>query len=77
VRESKVLFSVPLQNSFFEALMHGKSRCMSLIPSVDCNPTRPPLPGRLAVPLLRKLFLQLDNSAKDNKNRFVMAFSHY
>jgi len=26
------------------------------------------------VPLLRKLFLQLDNSTKDNKNRFLMAF---
>jgi hypothetical protein len=75
VRESKVLFSAPPQNSFFEALMHGKSRCMSSIPTnADRDPTPPPLPGRPTVPLLRKLFLQLDNSAKDNKNRFVMAF---
>ena len=34
----------------------------------------PPVPGRPAVPLPKKLFLQLDNSAKDNKNRYVMAF---
>jgi hypothetical protein len=54
--------------------MHGKSRCMSLIPNADCDPTPPPLLGRPAVPLPRKLFLQLDNSAKDNKNKFVMAF---
>ena len=33
-----------------------------------------PFPGRPAVPLLKKLFLQLDKSAKDNKNRYVMAF---
>jgi hypothetical protein len=74
VRESKVLFSAPPQNSFFEALMHGKSRCMSSIPNADRDPTPPPLSGRPTVPLPRKLFLQLDNSAKDNKNRFVMAF---
>ena len=34
----------------------------------------PPIPGRRAVPLPKKLFLQLDNSATDNKNRYVMAF---
>ena len=34
----------------------------------------PPFPGRLAIPLSKKLFLQLDNSAKDNKNPYVMAF---
>ena len=74
VRESKVLFPTPPLNSFFEALMHGKSRCTSSIPNCDRDPTPPALPGRPAVPLPRKLFLQLDNSAKDNKNRFVMAF---
>ena len=35
----------------------------------------PPIPGRPVVPLPKKLFLQLDNFAKDNKNRYVMAFS--
>ena len=34
----------------------------------------PRIPGRPAVPLPKKLFLQLDNSAKDNKNRYVMTF---
>ena len=34
----------------------------------------PPIPGRPTVLLPKKLFLQLDNSAKDNKNRYVMAF---
>ena len=34
----------------------------------------PPISGRPAVSLPKKLFLQLDNSAKDNKNRYVMAF---
>jgi hypothetical protein len=47
---------------------------MSSIPNADRDPTPPPLSGRPAVPLPRKLFLQLDNSTKDNKNRFVMAF---
>ena len=35
----------------------------------------PPIPGRPALPLPKKLFLQFDNSTKDNKNRYVMAFS--
>ena len=34
----------------------------------------PPFLGTPTVPLPKKLFLQLDNSAKDNKNRYVMAF---
>jgi hypothetical protein len=35
----------------------------------------PSLPlGRPAVPLPKRLYLQLDNSTKDNKNRFIMAF---
>ena len=33
-----------------------------------------PFPGRPAILLSKKLFLELDNSAKDNKNRYVMAF---
>ena len=32
-----------------------------------------PFSGRPAVPLAKKLFLQLDNLAKDNNNRYVMA----
>ena len=74
VNDSKELFIVPLQNSFFEALLHGKSRCLASIPPSSANMVPPPFPGRLVVSLPKKLFLQLDNSAKDNKNRYVMAF---
>ncbi|KAG0567459.1 hypothetical protein KC19_7G136300 [Ceratodon purpureus] len=74
VRESKALFEAPPQNEFFEALMHGSSRCIPSIPLSRDEPLTPPLPGRLAVPLPKKLYLQLDNSAKDNKNRFLLAF---
>ena len=74
MKDSKELFIVPPQNSFFEALLHGKSRCSTSIPPSSLNMVPPPIPGRLAVPLPKKLFLQLDNSAKDNKNRYVMAF---
>ena len=69
MKDSKELFIVPLQNSFFEALLHGKSKCStSILPS--SSSTVPPLiPDRPVVPLSKKLFLQLENSAKDNKNR--------
>ena len=74
VKDSKELFIVPQQNSFFEALLHEKSRCSASIPPSSANMVPSPIPGRPAVPLPKKLFLQLDNSAKDNKNRYVMAF---
>ena len=48
--------------------MWGKSRCLEALN---------PLPvGALkgAKPLPPNLFLQLDNSAKDNKNQYLMAF---
>ena len=74
MKDSKELFIVPPQNSFFEALLHGKSRCSMSIPPGSANMVPPPFPRRLAVPLPKKLFLQLDNSTKDNKNRYVMTF---
>ena len=74
MKDSKELFIAPPQNSFFEALLHGKSRFSASIPPGFANGVSPPFPGRPAVPLPKKLFLQLDNSAKDNKNRYVMAF---
>ena len=74
MKDSKELFIVPPQNSFFEALLHGKSRCFASIPPGSANGVPLPFPRRPAVPLPKKLFLQLDNSAKDNKNRYVMAF---
>jgi hypothetical protein len=75
VKQSKELFRVPPQNSFFIVLLHGKSRCSSSIPrSEGCDDVPSPPSGRPTVPLPKRLYLQLDNSAKDNKNRFVMAF---
>ena len=74
MKDSKELFIAPPQNSFFEALLHRKSRCSATIPSSSANAMPLPFPGRPAMPLPKKLFLQLDNSAKDNKNQYVMAF---
>ena len=68
MKDSKELLIAPSQNSFFEALLHGKFRYSTLIPPSSANMV--PLP----IPLPKKLFLQLDNSAKDNKNPYVMAF---
>ena len=68
VRESGALLQYPPQNSLFEALLRGKSRCLDLLPRTDGID----MEGRK--PLPRKLYLQLDNSAKDNKNKYLMAF---
>ena len=61
-----------------EFLLRGTSswklRCSTSIPPSSSSTVLPPIPGRPAVPLPKKLFLQLDNSAKDNKNQYVMAF---
>ena len=74
MKDLKELFIAPSQNSFFEALLHEKSRCSASIPPGSANMVPPPFLGRPTVPLPKKLFLQLDNSMKDNKNRYVMAF---
>jgi hypothetical protein len=75
IKQSRELFQTPPQNSFFNTLLHGKSRCSSSIPSSEgCDDVPCPPLGRPIVPLPKRLYLQLDNSAKDNKNRFVMAF---
>ena len=68
VRESGTLLQYPPQNSLFEALLRGKSRCLDLLPRTEGID----MEGRK--PLPRKLYLQLDNSAKDNKNKYLMAF---
>ena len=74
VKDLKELFFAPSQNFFFKAHLHGKSRCSTSIPPSSANMVPPPFSNRPVVPLPKKLFLQLDNSAKDNKNRYVMAF---
>ena len=61
MKDLKELFTTSLQNSFFEALLHGKSGCPTLILPSSANVVPPPLPGRPVVPLPKKLFLQLDN----------------
>ena len=62
------LFPYPPANAFFEALLRGKSRCLESLKRVE------PDAGRGAVPLPKNLYLQLENSAKDNKNQYLMAF---
>ena len=74
VKDSKEFLTAPSQNSFFEAHLYGKSRCSALIPPSFAYMVPPPLPGRLPISLPKKLFLQVDNFAKDNKNQYVMAF---
>ena len=68
LRETGDFFPYRPANPFFEALMRGKSRCkedfMLVDPSLRCG----------ARPLPKYLYLQLDNSAKDNKNQYLMAF---
>ena len=73
MKDSKELFIVPPQNSFFEALLYRKSRNSASISPSFANMVPPPFSNRPAVLLPKKLFLQLDNSAKDNKNQYVMA----
>ena len=68
LHETRALFEHPPANSMFEALMRGKSRCVDALVSVDPSAFKGPKP------LPPKLFLQLDNSAKDNKNQYLMAF---
>ena len=52
----------------FEALLRGKSRCLDILKLTEPE-------ARIgAIPLPKKLYLQLDNSTKDNKNKYLMAF---
>ena len=68
VRETGDLFPYPPSNALFEALLRGKSRCMDTLNLIEAGSRR----GRL--PLPKNLYLQLDNSSKDNKNQYLMAF---
>ena len=66
--KSEALLQYPPQNSMFEALLRRKSRCLDLLlrtKGMDFQRSKP-LPW--------KLYLQLDNSTKDNKNKYLMAF---
>ena len=63
IRETGKLFPHPPPNGLFEALLRGKSRCMDIVKLIE--------PGSRggSLPLPKKLYLQLDNSTKDNKNQ--------
>ena len=74
IKDLKELFIAPPQNSFFNAFFHRKCKCSASILPGSANMVPPPFFRRPAIPLPKKLFLQLDNLAKDNKNRYVMAF---
>ena len=62
------LFPYPPSNALFEALLRGKSRRIDTLNLIEAGSPRGPLP------LPKNLYLQLDNSAKDNKNQYLMAF---
>ena len=68
VREIGDLFHHEPPNALFAALLRGKSRCMDTLNIIE--------PGSRcgALPLPKNLYLQLDNSTKDNKNQYLMAF---
>ena len=68
VRETGDLFHHEPPNALFAALLRGKSRCMDTLNLID------PESRHGALPLPKNLYLQLDNSAKDNKNQYLMAF---
>ena len=77
VCEYKLLFPHPLANDFFEALLWEKSSCKASIPPSRGDfvyHDRSPTNDVQMLPLPMNLYLQLDNFAKHNKNRFVMAF---
>ena len=68
IRETDNLFEYPPANSLFEALMRGKSKCLDILtPTDNISAVRNVL-------LPNNLYLQLDNSAKDNKNKYLTAY---
>jgi hypothetical protein len=60
IKESRILFEHESQNAFFQRLTHGGSRCLVAL--------KVPKNFIGAKSLFRKLFHQMDNCVKDNKN---------
>jgi len=56
------LFPYPPPNALFGALLRRKSRCLDSLKPIE------PSARRGSLPLPKKFYLHLDNSAKDNKN---------
>lgn len=73
IHESQDMFPILPQKDFFELLLDGKSKCSSPILTTTIDPTLIPHAMRPMVLFPKKLYLQLDNLTKNNKNRFVMA----
>jgi len=66
INESRVIFEHEPQNAFFQRLMHGSSSCLASLKALE---------KFIGVkPLLRKLFFQMDNCVKNNKDHHLLAF---
>jgi len=61
INESKIIFEHKPQNAFFQKLMHGSSFYLVSLKALEKFIN--------AKPLLRKLFFQMDNCVKNNKDR--------
>jgi hypothetical protein len=61
IRESLILFEFEPQNAFFQQIMQGSSHCLNALKLADKIVGVKPLP--------KKLFFQMDNCVKNNKNR--------
>jgi hypothetical protein len=66
VRESRVLFKFEPQNAFFQQILQGSSHCLNALKLVN------KIVG--LKPLLKKLFFQMDDCVKDNKNYQLLVF---
>lgn len=55
-------------------VLNRKSHSLSSLPLGHFVPIPPAFPKHLVVPLPRKVYLKPNNSAKNNKNKFLMAF---
>jgi hypothetical protein len=66
IRESQVLFEFEPQNTFFQQILQGSSHCLNALKFANKIVGVKPLP--------RKLFIQMDNCVKDNKNHKLLTF---
>ncbi len=67
IKESQVLLEFEPQNTFFQQILQGSSHYLNALKLGDKIMGVKPLP--------RKLFLQMDNCVKDNKNhQLIMKF---
>ncbi len=60
------MFEFEPQNAFFQQIMQGSSHCLNALKLANKIVGMKPLP--------KKLFLQMDDYVKDNKNRQLLTF---